>query len=130
VPLPRSFFRISGVVIVTETGSASALTRSGSSTGVFVIPLRRTAGYRGGCDGHRLIGQQRVDGVAGILRFHLIGAFVIVDAALIAELAALIEDEDLGRRGRAEFPGEGLRIARRTGMGIRCGGRWRGPACR
>ena len=78
---------------------------------LLLLPLGGTAKNSGFGDGHRLSGKQGLDRVARVLGFHQLLAIAVVDASLVAQLAVLVEDENVRRGLRPERPRYGLRLA-------------------
>ena len=62
-------------------------------------------------DGRIFVGEESVDGVAGVCRVDLLNAVGVVEAAFVAEMAGEVEDEDMGRGLRTVSAGDGLRFA-------------------
>ena len=78
---------------------------------VLFLPLRRASEDTGVFHGHFAIRQQRVDRIAGVLSVHHFLAIAVVHAAFVAELAVLVEDEDVRCGLRAVGAGDRLRFA-------------------
>src|SRR4029077_9031102 len=57
-----------------------------------------------------LVGQQGVDGIARVLGLHLFDAVTVVDSPFVAQLALLIENEDVRRCLRTVGSSDGLRF--------------------
>ena len=94
----------------SETGSASQSIQRFPGVGLLVGPLGRAAGNAGRRDRDRLAGQQRIDGVLGVVRLDGLD-FSIVESAGVAELALGVEDEHLRRGQHAVGLGRRLRLA-------------------
>ena len=62
-------------------------------------------------DRHGLAGQQGVNGVAGVLGLDQRFALAVIDAAFVAKLSLLVENEDMRRGFRAIRARNSLRIA-------------------
>ena len=58
-----------------------------------------------------VVGQQRVDGIACVLRFHQFNAIAIIDSTLIAQFPLLIKDKNVRCRLRPVSAGHLLRVA-------------------
>ena len=63
------------------------------------------------CDGNRLPRKERIDCVTRVLRFDQRFTLAVVDAALVAQLALMIEDEHVRRRLRSVRTRNRLSIA-------------------
>src|SRR4051812_40275279 len=79
--------------------------------GFLCNPFRRAAEHAGVLNGHSLVCQESVNGVAGVLRFDEGLALAIIDPAFIAQLALLVEDKDVRRSLRTVRSRNGLRVA-------------------
>jgi hypothetical protein len=83
----------------------------GDAINGFLGPLGGTAERAGVGDGRIFVGQEGVDGVAGVLRFDLFNAVGVVEAAFVAQVPSGIEDENVRRGLRAIGTSSGLGFA-------------------
>jgi hypothetical protein len=105
--LARSVLRSAAEARETSTGRESSLRRA-STLATVLGPFRGTAEDAGVSDGRIFVGEDGVDGVAGVTGFDELGAVVVVDSALVTKMAGFVEDEDMRRGLRAVGAADGL----------------------
>ena len=96
--LARRDLRSSAEARETSTVLESSLRRAAMRSACFLSPFRGTAEDARVCCRRIFVGEKRLDNVAGVLGFDEFTAIAVVHAAFVAEVAGLVEDENV-RRG-------------------------------